>query len=384
MDKLVSLEYLNDYDIENLRKAIKTGLDRLNLNNVFKANMKVLVKACLPKPVSQDLAESTHPAVVRALVDCLSEMGVKCVITDCPEKKFNENYLNTVYLNTGMLEMANQTNCELNLNLKSKKVEINDGVKTKAVRMLEVIKDVDAIINVGKLKFDDNLGYLGATSNMFSVIPGGVQELIYNRLVDLGDFNNYIIDIYETLKNKITLNILDGVVALEEQKTQRMLNCLAMSESAYAIDAVIFDIFKINYSNTILKQAENRNLFSFDKPYKLVGCKLEKFNTEGFVFTQFDNHTEIKHNNTYFKSHQRRVVIDKKVCKGCKICSKICPTNAILMKYDNNGELYAEIDYKKCIFCKKCLTACPYKVVQLKTPYGYKKIMKEVNKNNKQ
>ena len=55
-----------------------------------------------------------------------------------------------------------------------------------------------------------------------------------------------------------------------------------------------------------------------------------------------------------------------------------------MMKYDKNGELFAEVDYKKCIFCNKCITACPYNVVEQKTPLAYKTMMKEIEKYNKE
>lgn len=383
MSKLVALEYLNDYDYTEIKKAFEKGFNSLNVKNFFKPQMKVLIKACLPEAASQDLALSTHPSVIRAIVDTVSNLGIKCIVADCPEKKFNEDYINTVYLNTGMLEMANLTSCELNKNLETHKVEIVDGVKTKAIRMLKILDEVDIVINVGKLKIDGKLGFLGATSNIFGVVPGEVKNLILNRLTTLSDFNNLIIDIYEKLSDKIVLNVLDGIVALEADKTPRMMNCLAMSESSYSLDATMFDILNINYENTFLKQAQNRNLFDFNKPYKLNGEKIDKFKVEDFLTTDFDNFTEIKHPKGYYNSHQRRVVINKNKCKGCKICSQICPTGAIKMKYDKNDELYAEIDYQKCIFCKKCLTACPYEVVELKTPIGYKNIMKEIEKHNK-
>ena len=54
------------------------------------------------------------------------------------------------------------------------------------------------------------------------------------------------------------------------------------------------------------------------------------------------------------------------------------------MKYDKNGELFAEIDYKKCILCKKCHTACPYQLVDMITPLGYKKFDKAINKYNQE
>ena len=387
MNKLVSLEYLDDYSIEKLEQAIEQGIERLNLTTLFKPKMKVLIKASLSCDVSPDKAETTHPSVVRAIVNYLSKIGVSCVVADSPFKKYNLTNLNSVYLNTGMLEMANLTTCELNHNLRTCNIKIPNGVATKQLTVLDVINDVDAIINVGKLKIDENLGCLAATSNIFGLIPGEMKTLVLNRLNSLKEYNNYVIDMFEALREKVVLNVIDGIVALEAKKTPRMLNCLAMSENNYALDAAVFDILNIRYENTLLKQTQDRELFNLDKPYKILGDKLEKFKVEDFSLIDFDTFSQIHKNKTlqsgYFKVNQPRVVIDEKKCKGCSRCSKICPTNAILMKYDKNGELYADIDYKKCIFCNKCLTACPYSVVAQKTPHYFKQLMKEINKYNK-
>lgn len=384
MNKLVSLEYLNDYNINDLKNAVETGFERLNINKNFNAKMKVLIKVCLPEPISQDSGETTHPAVVRAVVDVLTKMGVECIVAESPMKKHSLSIIDDVYLNTGMLEMANLTSCTLNRDLSTSNIEIPNGIMTKGITILDVANQVDVIINIGKLKIDDNLGYLGACSNMFGLIPGEMKTLILNRMTCLCDFNNYIVDIIEALSHKLTLNIIDAVVALEAGKTQRMLNCLAMSECPYSLDAAMFDILDIKYEHTILKQASERELFDYMKPYKLVGEKVDKFKVEDFALTDFDCRKMVNTSNAYFKSHQQRPEIDQNKCKGCKICSKICPTNAILMKYDSRGELYAEIDYKKCIYCNKCITACPYSVVKQLTPLAYKKMEKQLNKYNKE
>ena len=109
----------------------------------------------------------------------------------------------------------------------------------------------------------------------------------------------------------------------------------------------------------------------------------ESFNIKDFQVVDFDNHTEIKQSKSYFNAHQERVEINKNKCKGCRICSRICPTGAITMKCDKNNELYATIDYKKCIYCNKCVTACPYSMVDIKTPLSYKLLEKEIEKENK-
>ena len=388
MNNSVFLDYIESYDIDAIQSAVSEALDILKIRGEFKPKMKILVKVCLPNSNSPDNAQTTHPAVVTAVVNELTKMGATCVVADSPYRKYSPTALDEVYLNTGMLEVANLTPCELNHDLRVCKIETPDGKKAKSLTLLELVNGVDAIVNIGKIKIDTTFGYFGATHNMFGLVPGELKSLVMNRLINLGNFNHYIIDILEAMKDKLLLNVLDGVVALEAVDTPRMLSCIGLSCDPYALDASILDILGVGYNSTILKQASERKVFNKENPYKLVGEKIEKFKVEDFALSEFGADTLLNKSNgdrnRYFNANQRRVKIDGKICKGCGVCSKICPTGAIMMKYDKEGELYAEVDYDKCIFCFKCHTACPYKVVDIISPLGYKHLEKELNKYNEE
>ncbi len=386
MSRQVSLTYLNDYGSKALENAVKDSVANLGVANIIKPKMKVLIKVCLPTAVSPDSAETTHPAVVRAISNWIKEMGAEAIVADCPYKKHSIDNIEKVYLNTGMLETANLTNCVLNKDLSTSVFQNPNGVMSKSLTLLNLINDVDCIINVGKVKIDEKLGYMGAVSNLFGFVPGEIKTEILGRLNYHKDLHNFLLDIYEIIKPKLVLNVLDAIVSKEAGNQPRMLNCLAISDNIFCLDAAMVDILNLGFKNTALKQAKARGFFDFEKGYRTISEKVDKFKVEDFALIDFNDLTKIhkseRKKKSYFKNHQLRAKISPKSCKGCGICTKVCPTNAITMKTDKNGELYASIDYSKCIFCNKCHTACPYKVVDIILPVGHKKIMKEIDKQN--
>ena len=65
---------------------------------------------------------------------------------------------------------------------------------------------------------------------------------------------------------------------------------------------------------------------------------------------------------------QNVMVVDKEICRGCKVCSlqKGCPMNAVNVVDDK-----AEIDRNACINCWRCKKLCPFGALKVETS-GYK------------
>ena len=54
-----------------------------------------------------------------------------------------------------------------------------------------------------------------------------------------------------------------------------------------------------------------------------------------------------------------KITINEDLCKGCDMCKKACPANAI---EGNPGEKH-HIDQSKCIKCRTCVNTCPFKAI---------------------
>lgn len=56
------------------------------------------------------------------------------------------------------------------------------------------------------------------------------------------------------------------------------------------------------------------------------------------------------------------VIVNKKLCKGCEVCVKLCPTKVLEMK-----DFKANVaDIEKCTACMQCELRCPDFAIEVK------------------
>ena len=343
MSNLVDFRFIEDYDVDKLKALFSLAIVTNDIENKLKAGSTVLLKAHLPNKADKNTAICTHPAVIQAIVEVLNSYDVNCLLVDSPYGSFNAKNLNEVYYQSGMLEVSNNVKVKLCTNLKTVEKEITDGVKAKTATLLKIVDEVDYIINVGKIKFDNRLGYLGVSTNLFGLVPAELKTAYLNRLSTQKDFFNLAIDINSILKSKVLLNVLDGIVIREQGGTPRMLSAFITGKNCYSVDAFLLNLLNIDYANTIIKLASERGLINYDNPFKQVGDSVSSINQGSILPHTYNLESFINIDNfstrNYYNKHQQLAVIYPNECKGCGVCSKICPTGAIMMKYDKLGEL---------------------------------------------
>ncbi len=70
----------------------------------------------------------------------------------------------------------------------------------------------------------------------------------------------------------------------------------------------------------------------------------------------------------------KKVVFDEERCKGCELCTTVCPKNIIVMdtkRINSQGFHPATVkdeDQEKCIACANCAKRCPDLVISVYRP----------------
>ena len=60
-----------------------------------------------------------------------------------------------------------------------------------------------------------------------------------------------------------------------------------------------------------------------------------------------------------FSKKEPQNIPNYKLCTGCGLCSNICPSDALIMRENEEGFRSPSFDENKCIQCKKCIGICP-------------------------
>lgn len=67
-------------------------------------------------------------------------------------------------------------------------------------------------------------------------------------------------------------------------------------------------------------------------------------------------------------SSRGQPVFDVNLCVGCGVCSRDCPSKAIIM-ISSEGKKHPQFHLEKCVFCYQCADSCPKKAISTSAYY---------------
>lgn len=365
-----------EYNFEEIYNYFSKYFEETNFWNEIEEKKNILIKPNMLGAFFPEKAVTTHPVMVDVIAKLLIEHDKKVLIGDSPGGTVQYNL---VLKNTGIGEIADKYDNANNVNFSDQVIVIKTD--NNEFPLAKSFMDADGVINLCKYKTHGLTLFTGAIKNLYGVIPGLKKADYHRKYPNPDNFVETVIDLYNILKPKVILNIMDGIIGMEgegpSQGTPRNFGVIFTSKTASALDFVAskmmgFDSLEV----PIIKKGlladelipENIDVdsqwenFIFDK-VKIVNV----LRSRGLLTLMPSFVKKIFRN--YFDFYP--AFTDD--CKKCNICVDSCPFGIITL---NKGDVKPTIDYSKCVKCLCCHEMCPHNAVYIKKTFLAKLFMK--------
>ncbi len=370
MKNEVSLVPCADYDLGNVKKALIDALAPIGGLDWVKPGMKIAIKANLMMRFKPEKCATVHPNIAVALCELLIEKQAKVVLGDSPGGPFTATYLHAIYSATGMDQIL-RTGAELNGDFTYLDVSNPDAVAAKKFQVTKYLTDVDAIIDLCKVKTHGLMAYTGACKNFFGAVPGMIKSEYHYKYQSHQTFAHMLVDICEWCKPR--LSIADAVMVMEGNGPSggipRFMGAVIASANPHALDLAAAHLMNLRVEEApTLRAAYERGLIPADASGLKIFGSLEQFVIPDFQLTpQYDVRLWGSKNKTVAKILTRmfasRPNIKRDGCIGCAECMNICPAKAIKIVHQT-----ARISKNKCVCCLCCQEFCPKGAINVHRP----------------
>jgi uncharacterized protein (DUF362 family)/NAD-dependent dihydropyrimidine dehydrogenase PreA subunit len=350
-----------EYILTEVSKAVKQIFAELKIEEKLKDKKLILLKPNLLGAFSPDRAVTTHPVVLEAVILALKGLGKDIVVGDSPGGTVKTQQ---VWQVTGLAEVCERQNVPLLDFGKDGVVDLQTEVGK--LYFAKNVFECDAIINLAKMKTHSMTLYTGAVKNLYGTIPGLFKSELHKEFPNPKDFAKVLTTIYNLLKDKITLNIIDGIVGMEGAGPSAgdpfPFKVLIASTQATAADYVAtqmmgFDFPKIIYLQQCFLDDNLREkdiIISGNFQYKNI-----KINTVTL------RNTILQNMPGFIKNVLKKIFVYYPAflpeCKLCGVCIESCPVKALSIV---NKAI--TLDKTRCIRCMCCHEMCPHSMVYLR------------------
>jgi len=374
MKSTVSIVKCQNYDERNVLGGLRQSIDLIGGIRAFvKQGSRVLLKPNLLFGKSPEKAVTTHPAILRGMIQIVREVGGVPFIGDSP----SVGGLMRTAEKAGIKAVANEMKCPL--------VEFDNPVlpsqrKGKIFKQLEIdrtVLEADVVINLPKFKTHSLTLLTLGVKNLFGCIPGPRKALWHLKAgKDRKTFAQILVDIYQVVQPSLT--ILDGIVGMEGNGPNSgqpiPLGLVLASTDSVSLDQIACDLLGISRKSLLTTLAAFEQGLGKEE-IEVVGERVVDMKIPRF---QFPTQSQPDWNLPGFlrralkNALTSKPVVQEEVCNACNRCAEICPPKAL----SRQGKDLV-FDYGRCIRCLCCLEVCPEGAISMRQGWALKLVSRK-------
>jgi len=358
----VALVATPDYSPANLDASLAALLQHLGgLERYIRPGQRVLIKPNLLSGKPPEKAVTTHPELVRAVIEAVQRAGATPLVGDSPG-------IGTplqVARSCGILEVCARTGAEFVPFEETTTISLGEG-SFQRLEIARAVLEADAIINLPKLKTHQMMGMTCAVKNLYGAVVGMRKIRLH---LQAGTSKATFAELLLALAGRLSpaLTIVDAVTAMEGNGPGSgdplHLGVLFGGADCVAVDTLALELTGLPPERVWTHQAALRRA--------LPGCRREHLEILGDDPARLRpaSFRPAKQTDVNFglpgllrrplrKALTARPEIRHATCVRCGLCVSHCPPRAMRL------EGRVEIDLTTCIRCFCCQELCPYGAIE--------------------
>jgi uncharacterized protein (DUF362 family)/NAD-dependent dihydropyrimidine dehydrogenase PreA subunit len=362
----VAVVRCSGYEPDTVQSALQHSIDLLGgLDPFLKPGERLMLKVNCLTDAAPERAVTTHPSFLRAVIRVAKTRTDRIVVADSPGYS---SFLSACNKN-GYAEVAAQEGVELVELVADDTSDSPQGVLYKRFPSSSLLRQVDRIWNLPKLKTHALMTLTLAIKNMFGLIPGTLKMGYHLRAgTDKMLFAQILVDIFRA--RPPDLNLVDGIVGMEgngpSAGTPRALGLVVAGADGFSTDAAIARLLGVPLSRVpvlVFYQALQKG-----EPMEM---EIRGISSTETIAPHFRLPAVGRGGvpDLAYRLGKRwmlpRPVFLGRRCDGCKVCVDICPTHC-LKHQEGWGIRFREPD---CIRCFCCQEMCPSRAIGVKKPF---------------
>ncbi len=375
MTSSVSIIKCQNYEESLVLSGLRRALDLIGgIQTFVKRGDRVLLKPNLLYGKAPERAVTTHPAIIRGVIQMIREEGGFPFLGDSP----GIGSASGVAGRAGIKRITDAMDCPI--------IEFNRPVLPKErkgrifknIEIDQTIFEADVIINLPKWKTHAQMLLTLGVKNLFGCIPGPRKALWHLKAgEDRKTFAQILLDVYYIIQPSLT--ILDGIIGMEGNGPNSgrpiPIGLILASGDSLSLDQVVCDLLGI------LRESLPTNRVAFEQGIEkdgidVLGERIKEVKIPNFKFptlSQMDWGLPDFLSKALKNVLTSKPMIDQEICNACGQCAEICPPKALVRKEKN-----LVFDYGRCIRCFCCLEVCPEGAISMKPGWALKMIGKRL------
>jgi len=366
MATAVSIARCPEYQEELVYQKVTAAIELLGgISRFISPGERVLLKPNLLIGRPAEKCVTTHPLVVKAVARLVREIGARPVIGDSPQLDSARKACDKC----GIGDVARELGVEI-VEFEPAEMANPDGRVFKSFTLGKVVKEVDKIINLAKLKTHSLTALTLSVKNMFGCVPGARKGQWHMRTHAAGTeyFARMLLDLYYFTRP--ALNIVDGITAMEGQGPgfgdPRRLGLIIAGADGVAVDRVIAEIVNVPIEQvpTLMLALQEGYGTARLEEIDVRGERIAEVKVADFKVPQFQDMVGkipgpiLRLLKAYLTTQP---AVKPEQCVECEMCLRACPRQCITHP---TGAI--RINEDACIQCLCCMEICPQGAIELR------------------